>query len=946
MSQMDADWTTARAPTGLTPESLAGQLDDFYAGRFADIARTWEVLERRDGSCAVGRSKRLHKIAGAARDWEVVAFDDSSEAEAQAEFLRGFYRRLRAESAIDSSDRGGFAKTVEFIADACGKQYSILARSYAGEGEALSITLKHVPMWFFRREKGVLEVCLTGAIQGVPLDPSQWLVANAGRGVMEAACITALWKRLPVRQLVNTLEKWGRPLVYGKTTAERGSAGWDQLMAALQALIGGWTGVLGGDATIEQIQAKLETSTLHMPWIEYCNREMTTLWLHSHLGTTAVKDTGSLAGGAQADDTDELIAADCVWLTDVLRTQLDAEALRLGMDVAEPLAGIQVQLQAAADDTADLDRIERGVKLGVPISVSFFRERFSLPEPQGDEELLKAPAAPASPFGMGADGGQPPEPPPMGRTPSGTPNMGAPAGTAEYRRAAAAPVGRPPAAPVPAVPAQALRAGASTPREMGNAAGRQATARQQDVDGLVAAALQPVGAAYAGLLQPLLESIAGVTNLARAEDLVTGFAGSPEARQALAERVAEAVFAAAMMGLEPDRPEIPGAVIGAGDRTDLTDLPSMANAAATYEPLPFAEARAFWQAKRLVADYADLEALDATWLQARALGFKVAGITERSALSLIKDELERGIRGEATVSELSTILRERFELNARHAEIVVRTNIQSAYQWGHYQQMTAPLVVEMLPIWAFVVVNDEATSDICRPLYGLAYRYDNPIWDSLYPPNHYNCRTTVMAMTAEDALDQGYRIMERWPRDPETGAEFMPQQGFQGNIGKVGLADLADGAAAEMRNANPNHDEAGLFASGDGAGGGKPLRETRVPVRAGVFTRLGIEPGNVFADYSHLQKKHPEYFKTPEEARSHVEHVLDNPTEVLPGNEPDHRLLVRSNGGHKAAALEIVKRGGKYRVKSAMVLTDAQMTMKRQNAGLDANPGVSRVDPA
>jgi len=416
MQRWDSDWNAAQAPTGLTPETLATQLEDYYAGRFADIARTWEVLERRDGAIAVGRAKRLKKIAAAARECEVVPLEDSPEAERQGEFLTGFYGRLRAESAIDATDRGGFHKAVDLVCDAIGKQYSVLARHYEGEGDALSLTLRHVPLWFFRRDRGGLEVCLTGAIQGEPVDPEQWLVANVGRGVMEPAGIACLWKRLPVRQLVNILERWGRPAIYGKTSAPKGSPGWDELLAALQALIGGWTGVLSGDATIEQVKAQLETATLHMPWIEYCNRELTTLWLHSHLGTTAQGDTGTLAGGAQAEDTADLIAADCVWLQDLFRTQVDAPALLYGLDVEEPLAGIQIQAPQAQDDKADRELVGEAVDRGVTVAVSWYRQRFGLPEPKDGEEVLGQRAAAPGPDGDGqmppaAGGTRPPGPP-------------------------------------------------------------------------------------------------------------------------------------------------------------------------------------------------------------------------------------------------------------------------------------------------------------------------------------------------------------------------------------------------------------------------------------------------------------------------------------------------------------------------------------------------------
>lgn len=148
-----------------------------------------------------------------------------------------------------------------------------------------------------------------------------------------------------------------------------------------------------------------------------------------------------------------------------------------------------------------------------------------------------------------------------------------------------------------------------------------------------------------------------------------------------------------------------------------------------------------------------------------------------------------------------------------------------------------------------------------------------------------------------------------WLREPKPG-EFLPDP------------DLPD--VAEAR------------------GPSKPLRETRVPVSAPVRSQIGIGMGHVFADYTVLQSKHPDVFSTPEDVRRHVEYTFEAPTHILPGNEPDHRLLVRTNGGNKAAVLEIELRGGKYRVKSAYTIPDDQLARRLEDVGRrqGGNPGV------
>lgn len=128
----------------------------------------------------------------------------------------------------------------------------------------------------------------------------------------------------------------------------------------------------------------------------------------------------------------------------------------------------------------------------------------------------------------------------------------------------------------------------------------------------------------------------------------------------------------------------------------------------------------------------------------------------------------------------------------------------------------------------------------------------------------------------------------------------------------------------------------GFIATLDGYGErfpAKPLRETRVPVPGSTFDRLGIKQGNVFADYTALYNKHPEYFPGgAEDVKAHVERVMQAPEYILPGMTKNHRLLVRVNGENKAVAIEIKLKGGKYRIERALNLTTAQLKWKIRKA--------------
>jgi len=41
-------------------------------------------------------------------------------------------------------------------------------------------------------------------------------------------------------------------------------------------------------------------------------------------------------------------------------------------------------------------------------------------------------------------------------------------------------------------------------------------------------------------------------------------------------------------------------------------------------------------------------------------------------------------------------------------------------------------------------------TDICAGLDGKIYLADDPIWDTIWPPNHFSCRSTVVTVNKYD----------------------------------------------------------------------------------------------------------------------------------------------------------------------------------------------------
>lgn len=92
----------------------------------------------------------------------------------------------------------------------------------------------------------------------------------------------------------------------------------------------------------------------------------------------------------------------------------------------------------------------------------------------------------------------------------------------------------------------------------------------------------------------------------------------------------------------------------------------------------------------------------------------------------------------------------------RRLRTIYQTNLQTAYMAGRYQAMMEN--VKARPYWMYVAVLDSRTRPAHRALHGKVFRYDDPIWLYLYPPNGWLCRCRVRALSASDIEARGLKV--------------------------------------------------------------------------------------------------------------------------------------------------------------------------------------------
>ncbi|MBE2895464.1 minor capsid protein [Pasteurellaceae bacterium HPA106] len=133
---------------------------------------------------------------------------------------------------------------------------------------------------------------------------------------------------------------------------------------------------------------------------------------------------------------------------------------------------------------------------------------------------------------------------------------------------------------------------------------------------------------------------------------------------------------------------------------------------------------------------------------------------------------------------------------------IYRTNTQSAYSAQRYQQQRDN--ADSRPYWQYTAVNDNRTRPSHSAMNGLVYRYDDPFWDTFYPPNGFNCRCSVIALAprdiardnlivrnGEDDLVEHTRQVNATTREQTTAFKVsddhyvMADRGFDRNIGRT-----------------------------------------------------------------------------------------------------------------------------------------------------------------
>ena len=212
------------------------------------------------------------------------------------------------------------------------------------------------------------------------------------------------------------------------------------------------------------------------------------------------------------------------------------------------------------------------------------------------------------------------------------------------------------------------------------------------------------------------------------------------------------------------------------------------------------------------------------WREEHAKAFTVAKVLNADLLQDIRDAVDKSIADGITFQQFKKELTPKLkaanwwgnyempDANTGETKIIqlgsvdrlktiYEQNMQTAYQAGHYARLTE--VTDTLPYWQYVSVLDGKTTARCRGLNGLVFAHDDPVWDTIYPPNHWKCRAIVRALSRGQMRDDTLSVTSADEITHEVkvgtgdvahtvtvkgikfaGTEYFPDAGFDYNPGK------------------------------------------------------------------------------------------------------------------------------------------------------------------
>ncbi len=402
---------------GLTPEQLHAYLDAAALGEATDYLTLAEEMEERSPAYAAVLSTRKRAVLGLTR--RVEAASDSA-------------RDIELRDAVETYlvQPPALTRLLTGLLDALGKGYSAVEIEWDTTWRPGNYHWRDPRHFRYDRATGqTLHLLNERWGDGEPLPPLRFIVHEPRLkmglpirgGLARLAAITELCRHLALESWLAFAESYGAPVRIAKADdrffpedATERAAYVEDLQTKLQSLLGADAcAVLPKSVDMELQAGPVSNADIYQQLVEHCEKSLS----KAILGRSDAADatSGQLGGQDFASDVRrDILESDAEELSHTLNAQLVRPFIDLNYGPQAAYPRIQLAVPDQEDLTGLADMLAKLVPLGLKVEQSVIRDKWGLPDPEKDAELL----------GVKADLSPDLPPSPLAGSPSSSPLAG------------------------------------------------------------------------------------------------------------------------------------------------------------------------------------------------------------------------------------------------------------------------------------------------------------------------------------------------------------------------------------------------------------------------------------------------------------------------------------------------------------------------------------------
>ncbi len=181
------------------------------------------------------------------------------------------------------------------------------------------------------------------------------------------------------------------------------------------------------------------------------------------------------------------------------------------------------------------------------------------------------------------------------------------------------------------------------------------------------------------------------------------------------------------------------------------------------QPVTFLEALHYAHSKKVVLPD-EFYSMD---LKTRQMATTVSFLSSLEQVESVIKSLNKTLASGGTFNDFQKLVAEsEIVLPKHYLDNVFRTNIQSAYGHGRWQQQQRNKDKRQYLMYS--AINDSRVRPAHLALNRIVLSIDHPFWLTHYPPTGFRCRCTCIALTEAQALKYGITPDDKLPEVAEA----------------------------------------------------------------------------------------------------------------------------------------------------------------------------------